>query len=221
MKFKFLAFLLLITLNSFCQKKTKPFSWKYSTYDIFYGQKVFLSNHFYQQLNSIDNFNVNQPLKLAGVGCNLVTDFAGSEYSDGSELQFNVTYSQVIPQDIIIRDSIKSKITGGLFGMGIFTYEVFLNKKSADVLFTIGFNAGRLKIYDNTCLNAINPYFAPKLIIQPRLKLGKIVASLRFEYEYDVTNSDWKTYKGVIIPELQSINQTGITCFFGLGYAIN
>ena len=183
-----------------------------STIDLMYGYRIFNSN-FYNQLNTNTHFDGKLPVQLIGVG---ISD----NYKVGSHLDCygHISYSQVIPQ-IIQLPGINCKLTGFVLGLD---YGLSIGSKAFKVLLGTGFNTGRLKIYENNQVDEKNPFFSPKICIQPKLAIWKIVLSVRGEYEFDVSKSGWrKTFfssNNQVI--LANLRQSCYTVLFSIGMAI-
>jgi hypothetical protein len=131
----------------------------------------------------------------------------------------HLIYSQIVPQTIQVKDTIKCKITG--FVLGVACGKALITKSGLFSTFLyIGFNTGRLRMYGNELVNQKNPFFSPKVGLQPKIKLGRLAISFIIEYEYDISNSNWKRtyFSNNTKTNLNSLRQTGITGQLGIGY---
>jgi hypothetical protein len=181
------------------------------SYDVYYGHRSYFQN-FYNQLNTTKNIQFNKPIQTIGFGTSgrIIDDKNGNFYG-------HLIFNQVIPQSIIINNNINCKITGFVFSAafgGGPTYKKF------STYFYFGFNTGRLRMYGNELVRQKNAFFSPKIGLQPKIKFGKLALSLIFEYEYDVTNPNWKRtdFSNNNKINLTSFRQTGITAQLGVGY---
>ncbi|HET6225445.1 MAG TPA: hypothetical protein VFF27_04135 [Bacteroidia bacterium] len=182
--------------------------------DLYFGYKV-LDKPFYSQLNTSKNaFKWNSPLQIIGIG------FAGELNVNMNGRTFeNIGYSQVLPQTIYIEDTLKGKIRGGIFNVAV---GPLIKSKHIDIHCYAGFNTGRLIIYQNELIRQKNPFFSPKIGIQPRFRFGKVGLTAVVEYEYDVSRNNWRrTFfankdKVTIAP----LNQSGITAQVGLTFLV-
>jgi hypothetical protein len=186
---------------------------KFSSIDFVFGLKYLASNHFYGQLNTLNNSSVIRPLSY--VGFNFVGVLGEKEDRFTEEL----TYCQIVPQTILIGDASSVKITGFSLGYGV-GGDLLARVKGMELNWLVGFNTGRLRLYGNDSMKEKNPFFSPKVSLSPRFKIGKCVLSLRAEYEYDISRKGWRrTYfaKGSQA-NLQTLNQSGLTVTMGIGY---
>lgn len=185
--------------------------------DILLGEKVF-TNKFMGQINSLNNFSFGKPVSYVGLG------FVGS-INDGEGI-FNdghITYSHILPDNIIIGNSIKCKISGFNFSLPVLGYNLFSEKyESTDFLISLGFNTGRIRLYGNELVRQQNPYFSPKITMSPRVRISKLVLSLIVEYEYDISSGEWRKMANSNTNKIKLDNyrQSGITAFLSLGYLL-
>ncbi len=184
-----------------------------NTFDIGYGQK-FLHQDFYNQLGTFGNAQIFQPLTYIGIG-----GYSGFSRNKKSIYSGHIFYQQVIPQSVMISDSISGKITGFNLGFTLIGRDLFSKSERFDMLVGFGINTGRLRMYKNELIRQKNPYFAPKISLTPRVKLGKIVVSLNLDYELDISKPGWR---GTIFANSNKVNisnlrQSGLTGFLTIG----
>ena len=129
-------------------------------------------------------------------------------------------YTQIIPQSIKINDTINSKITGFNFGFTIMGFDFFPRQKIFNTYVNLGINTGRLKLFGNDLTKEKNPYFSPKLSIQPTLTLGIIRLFLRLEYDYDISKKNWRKtyYAKANTLNLNKTSNTGLNVLACVGY---
>lgn len=207
----FKTLFLLISLQSFGQKHLTS-----SSIDIVFGSKLYFHS-FYNALNNIDTYRLNEPVELVGVS------HTGRMYlTRGKDFDGHFSYTQILPSPIQLSDSLRPKIGGFVFG---FSYgkDLLRTSKLFDVIFGIGLNTGRLKLNDMASIHQKNPFFAPKLSLQPKINLNRIALAFRIEYEYDISRSTWLYQKSRpnLYDGVNSFNQTSLTCFFSIGYILN
>ena len=186
-----------------------------NSFDVYYGYRSYFQN-FYNQLNTTNNTQFNKPLQTIGIG------YSGELESTREHKFFShFLYSQIIPQTIHIKDTIKCKITGFVFSAA---YGRALTTKSGvfNTFFYIGFNTGRLRMYDNELVRQKNPFFSPKLGLQPKVRLGHIIISFIVEYEYDISKSNWRRtlFSNNDKVSLNNLKQTGLTGLVAIGFTL-
>jgi hypothetical protein len=208
-------FFLLHSSFAYCQDST---SYRRDGYwNLVYGTRLF-NKSFYNQLNTLKSFSINSPLQLIGVG------WGGGIPVDGrfgsSTIYGHWSYTQVIPQQIKINDSIQGTINGYVLSIDIAGTRVLKKLKYFGLKISTGFNTGRLRLSDNEWVRQKNPFFSPKISIRPTTRIKKIVLSLRCDYEYDISSPRWRrTYfanKNKI--DIDKFKETGMTLFFCLTY---
>lgn len=221
MKGLLIIFLSLISISFYGQTEIKDSlnnpndsTNKFFPFDFYYGYRSSFQS-FYNQLNTTNNFKFNKPLQTLGIGMSGEFNISRADNFNG-----HFIYSQIIPQTIHIKDTIKCKITGFIFS---FAYgRTLLTAKSGifNLGFYLGFNTGRLRMYGNELVRQKNPFFSPKIGLQPKIKLGHIDFTFIFEYEYDISKSDWKRtlFSNNDKVSLNNLRQTGITAQVGIGY---
>jgi hypothetical protein len=186
-----------------------------SSLDVYYGYRPQIQN-FYNQLSTLNNINFSKPLKMIGIG-----ETGEFVISRNGKMTGHVIYDQIIPQVIYVQDTLKAKITGFVFS---FAYGAAITTRSEKfaLYYYSGFNTGRLRVYGNDLLKQKNPFFSPKVGIQPKIKMGKMALILILEYEYDLSRTTWRrtvSSKGNKT-SLASFRQTGVTAQLGVGYVI-
>jgi len=214
--FKILVFVYMLMTNFVFSQKNKPRK-SIASYDLLYGTRLF-NNNFYDQFNTIDNYVYGIPIQLIGL------EFSGElSVTRGAYKYFgHLSYSQVVPQNVIINDSLRGNINGFIFSFSVFGWNLIPKSKIFNILLSGGFNTGRLRFSKNELLKQKNPFFSPNLTLHPKLAVGKVVLSLRADYEIDISSNRWRrtiSAKGNTIP-LNTFNQSGATLFLCLGYKL-
>lgn len=183
-----------------------------SSLDLIYGFKSFQSN-FYGQLSGLNHINTKLPLQFAGIG------YSGALETNRTYTFYGqMSYCQILPQSFYVHDSLKCTLGGFIYSA--FVWGKRLNLNQFNVLLSLGFNTGRLRLYDGEFANQKNPFFSPKISLQPKLALWRLVLSVRADYEFDISRPGWRRTlfsKGPTI-ELDRLRQSGLTLFFCLGW---
>ncbi len=192
--------------------------------DLIYGFRILnrpqFASNFDKKYNTFSDFKMSSPLQYVGAGITLVASFGNRDYV--SNLQFCV----YLPQKINLTDSSTAKSTGFNVGFTFLGFDLLRNAKNLDLIANFGFDAGQLLITD-AGINQRNRYFAPKVSLQPKVRLGRIALSVCAEYGYDLTKDKWrKTWFGPghqnnLVPSSNKIGGlSGLSCFVTVGYAI-
>jgi hypothetical protein len=211
MRVCFIMIFLLMMLQSFGQKYMTA-----SSIDLVIGSKLYFHS-FYDALNTVDSYRSYSPVHFVGISR------SGRMYlTRGKDFDGHFSFGQILSKRIQLNDTIRPTIGGFIFG---FSYgrDLLRASKLFDAIFGIGFSTGRLKLNDMVSINQKNPFFAPKLSLQPKINLNKITIAIRIEYEYDISQPTWSyqrnrpnRYDGV-----NSFNQTSLTCIASIGYIVN
>ena len=169
-------------------------------------------NGFYNQINSFNNFNSSRPLFTFGLGI-------GDHYALGAWHAFRkVLFNQILPQNIILNDSINASIRGFIASAGA-GLSFIRNSKHFDFHIGIGVNVGRIKLYEKDFINKVIPIVTPKLILKPTYYFNRFYVDLNVEYDYDFINSKWKNIGDNKFNDIQitNFNYTSLTTTFGIG----
>jgi len=197
------------------EKEKKPPSYRFHlvSWDLIYGQKIFAKD-FYKQLSTFTKLNSNLPVKFIGIGWSTF-DFY---YNPRGELTFSMLFNYFYPQKIIIRDSINSNLSGFSYNCG-WGKHIANKKRSFCLAGYVGFNAGFTKITTSTFGRQVNPFFSPKVALQPKVLIRRFAFSLIFDCEYDISNPVWRG-SGRTEDNTKPINfnQTGLSVLATIGY---
>ena len=209
---KYLIFILFTFLHFslVAQDSAKTVSDSYL--DIYYGYRP-LFQDFNRQLNTTETIELSTPLQLIGIrGC----EYIKFDWSRVRVYQ-HFAYNQVIPQAIYIHDTLKGRLTGCVWGMG---YGGLLKSKVINLYYYLGFNTGRRRINDKEQIRQKNPFFSPKVAIQPWFKFGKMAITAVMEYDYDISKTAWRrtllANKDKV--DIDRLRQTGITAQIGISF---
>ena len=204
------VFSLLISLRVYAQSDSTSAT---KSLDLIYGYRMF-SNSFYNQLNSTNRFDYKLPVQLIGVA--ISDNYTANKYLD---YYGHISYCQVIPQTLQVQNT-NCKINGFVFGVD---YGISVGAtKNFKVLIGVGFNTGRLKLYESNQVDLKNPFFSPKVCIQPKIAIKKLVLSLRAEYDFDISNTAWEKKSSTSVNKISISNfkQNCFTALFCIGMLI-
>jgi len=93
----------------------------------------------------------------------------------------------------------------------------------ANCIVSFGFNTGRFRISGNDYKQQKNPFFSPTISIQPKIRIGPIVLSIRGDYGFDISKSNWRSVNftnknnGIYLSPLK---QTGGIIYFSIGWTL-
>lgn len=181
--------------------------------DVVYGQKVFAKS-FYRQLNTFDSLNFKSPLKFIGVG------LSGHSFAVNARSSFAIImyFNFIVPQPIKINDTISTKVKGFAYNLG-WGKALLGPKRKLTLGFFVGFNTGYTKSKSPELGKQVNPFFSPKIALQPRVCIKKITFSLILDCEYDITNPKWRSFKSSKQSEsIKGFNQTGLSLIGSIGW---
>ena len=117
--------------------------------------------------------------------------YGDSGSKEGKGAYALVSYVQIIPKKILINDSLDATL-GGIYCSGMRGFDLLNKNYDLDLVIFLGLEFGRLRLYGNSLLRKKNGYFAPKIEIQPKIKLKRLVIGGAIGYGYDISNSNWK-----------------------------
>ena len=215
-KIKYILIIFLVTSFAYGQKDSaKKIK---ESINIFYGQKLLSHKTFDGAYNDLEKYNLGKPITYIGIGG------AARAYIDRGKLDHNGSwfYTQILPQNIKVNDSITTNITGFNLAFSSFGFDLVPNLKNFDLLLGVGANTGRLRLYGNSYTNQKNPYFSPKLSLIPRVIIGKICLQINIDYEFDISKKNWRKMNTSDSPKinLPQTSNTGLTILTSIGYVI-
>lgn len=205
-----IVFLILFQLSAIGQNKSS--NQEEAWWDVYYGYRV-SNRNFYNQLNTINSFKFGSPLQTVGVRWKIFFGTHHRIFKNG-----HIGYSQILPQTIVIQDTLKGKITGGFFN---FAFGYYIKTKAVNLMVYLGFNTGQLNIYKNDLIRQKNPTFSPKVGIQPWFRFKKFAITPIVEYEYDISKTKWKQtwfFKSENIVGIAPLRQSALTVQIGLNF---
>lgn len=196
------------------EKKPAPKRYNQVTFDLYYGKRIYINN-LYSQVNTVEHASLSTPPTVAGIGISGYDHYFGPS----SHIRGLFNYYKVIPATVRIQDSLTSSLSGFVFGGAI--GPAFSNlKKNLNLNIYLGFNTGRTTLINNEYISQKNPFFSPKISIQPKVIIKRFAISLIAEAEYDVSNPAWKAKHRNRKAEhpLSSFQQTCYTGIVSIGY---
>lgn len=213
---KFACLLFVIISFSFFSQKYEARYYQLPP-SILYGSKFLQSPYFNEQLNSFSNVKLNGPITFVGLCASEQFHF-----NPRNTIQNHVYYSQVLPQQIIINDSLKANLSGCQIGFGIIGMQIFKGLKNANVSITLGFNTGRLKFSGNENVMLKNGFFSPKVTLKPFFRISRFFIGAILDYEYDVSNQSWKILSNASSEQLQlqKLSHSGLTVQLNAGFML-
>lgn len=157
------------------------------------------------------------------IGFSLSGLASGGSLYGGTHYYFLQNISLVIPQNILINDSLNSKLIGYNFKSMLGLIDIFNKNYNIDLVILIGGEFGRLRLYGNPLLRKKNGYFAPKIEIQPKFKIKRLVLGGSFGYGYDISNPNWKNtwFSKDKSYTLDKLNQSGFSYQAFIGWSFN
>ncbi len=218
---RYIPYLLLLLLPLSLQgQESLPQHPDYGYVSLDYGSKNYIDN-FYGQLNTYQQQTLFHPVQLLGLSIGTPPDHLKLKKTSLMRTVQHLSFSQVIPQDVKIQDSIHGRLTGFVIGVsgGI---DLLGSTKHFNLMITGGFNTGRLRMYENELLRQKNPFFSPKLAVEPAIRFGNCIISLKGEYEYDVSGANWRRtwFANKDKVNLNAFHQSGLTTLISVGYVI-
>lgn len=138
-------------------------------------------------------------------------------YFDG-----HLTYQFILPKSYDFSDTINYKLLGFQLGMD-YGKDLFPECQPFDLLIGIGFNTGRLRLLqkdiriENKYLTYANPFLSPKIRIEPKIVIKRIVFSIKLEYMYDISNPNWNV-KDSRLSTIGTSKSTGYSVQLSLGW---
>jgi hypothetical protein len=136
----------------------------------------------------------------------------------------HLTYQLFIPTNYSFSDSLHYKFQGYQIGMN-FGKDLFPRSNLFDLFVGIGFNAGRFKLLQKDLkiadkfLKYTNPFFSPKISLEPKIVTNSFSFSIIGEYLFDVSNPNWHV-KDSRLSTLGITRSTGFFVQFCLGLQI-
>ncbi len=196
------------------EKPPAPKFYNQTTLDLYYGNRIYI-NTLYKQLNTVEHASLSTPPAVIGVG------ISGHDHPFGASNRYSsiLNYYKVIPATVMIEDSLNATLSGFVAGLG--AGAVFSNlKRTLNLNIYLGFNTGRTTLINNEYISQKNPFFSPKISIQPKVIIKRFAISLIVEAEYDVSNPAWKAkrWNKKDAHPLSSFNQTCYTGIISIGY---
>ncbi|WP_430405628.1 hypothetical protein [Fluviicola sp.] len=160
--------IIFCSFGTFSQRNSRDIS----SVDLIYGFRTLNRPMFgsivEKRYSTFSDFQWSSPLQFVGAGITLLGDSidTGGKYFIG-----NAQIVAYLPQRINITDSLTAKSGGFNFGLTFLGIDAFPKTKNFDLVFNFGFDVGRI-LLTNPGFQQRNLYFAPKVSIQPKVKMG-------------------------------------------------
>ncbi|GAB5416886.1 MAG: hypothetical protein Crog4KO_17530 [Crocinitomicaceae bacterium] len=212
----FLLVLIFIPSTNFAQEYVAAVAYDNQQFvSLIYGQHTYLSD-FGNNFNSFDSVEPFQPVQSVGL---LVTTFEPSNgyYSLGNVL----SYSQIIPQEIAINDTLNGKINGFNFGLTLLHFNLTPKVNWSFLGLGFGFNTGRMRVKSEAYRSQKNPYWAPTIFFTPQVALKNFIIGINASYQFDVSRRGWRTLnfsKKELDFTLNEFRQTGLMANISIGW---
>ena len=160
--------------------------------------------------------------KLSAVGISLKETF---NFNRHIVFEGHITYQYLLPKQSVFSDSLNFKLKGYHIGLDM-GKDLFPKVRFFDLVVSVGFNTGRLKMLRKDLLIAKNdleyrnPFFSPKIVIEPKfIIIKKITIFVRGEYLFDVSKANWHL-KDWRLPAMGDTKSTGLIIQGGIGIKI-
>lgn len=153
--------------------------------ELIYGNSLFRRD-LAGQVNTMGNYRLGKPLQYVGVGLNGVLNI---KTLCSPIVKFSC--NQYLPQDFHANDSVSGRIAGAFFSLSAGS-DVLKKNEEFDLVWSLGFQFGRLKLYKDQFLHLRNPSLCPKVTFQINKSFGSCGVGLRAEFVYDISAGDWK-----------------------------
>ncbi len=183
------------------------------SYNVLYGFSYPIHDEAFSMGSPIGDFEPLTTISTGGSGTIIWT--RGNLTSDG-----HIYYSHIIPSKVVVHDSIYGKVTGWNFGMTAVGRDLFFFSKRMDLVLSLGINAGQVRLYGNDLIKQKNPYFAPSIALEPKIRIGRITLVGLIEYAYDLGSSRWReTWFGPSADyPISRFVYSGYNIMLGIGY---
>jgi hypothetical protein len=218
--FYFFFLSLLFSNGTSAQDSTRFNSFQQSV-DVIYGQKFLQNSVLGGTINDLSNPVFGQPLSYVGIG--VTGGLAVGNKSNYNLIQVypaNFHFYHVIPQKVMVFDSISGSVSGFNFHIPFAGWDILRKKRTIDLVLGAGINTGRIRLFGDPRLEQVNAYFSPFLSITPRFIVGKISFQIKAEYELDITCSRWRKVWFSSSPkvDLGPMKSTGLSNSFAVGW---
>ena len=186
------------------------------SYNVLYGFSYPIHDEAFSMGSPMGGFELLTTITTGGSGTIMWT--RGNHSADG-----HIYYSHIIPSKVVVHDSIYGKVTGWNFGMTAVGRDLFFFSKRMDLVLSLGINAGQVRLYGNDLIKQKNPYFAPSIALEPKIRIGRITLVGLIEYSYDLGSSRWReTWFGPSADyPISRFVYTGYNFMLGIGYCPN
>jgi len=136
----------------------------------------------------------------------------------------NLSVEYYLPAEYNFSDSLKFRLSGYRIG-SVWSKDILYKSEHLDFLVGIGFSFGRISLIrsDNSYFaqsgKYTNPFFCPKVVIEPRFLFGPLSIAFRGEYLSDISNYSWRL-KSTSLPEIGVAASSGFSGHVILGFRL-
>lgn len=139
-------------------------------------------------------------------------------------LDANLSVEYYLPAEYDFSDSLKFTLSGYRIG-SVWSKDILYKSEHLDFLVGIGFSFARISLIrnDNSYFaqsgKYTNPFFCPKVVIEPRFLFGPLSIAFRGEYLSDISNYSWRL-KSTSLPEIGVAASSGFSGLVILGFRL-
>jgi hypothetical protein len=210
-----ILFLLCFASTLYSQQNNKrPFS-------LVYGKR-FLQEHTFNELNTLDRPSLKGPMNILGFEVGVKRFFIGP--GNKHILYAMLGFTMILPTTIQLNDSTKAKLSGYQGEALLIGKDFRTKRKKAGAKISLGANMGYVTLKKGKELRLMNYYISPLLSFRPWVVLKPVRLGLICEYEYDVSNKNWKPIwwrkKAPNLAKPDKFSSTGLCVYFTIGVNI-
>ena len=154
-----------------------------------------------------------QSINRQFIGLDLNTTVIHSR-SSSTDAQFQFLYNIPISSSI---NGINYNFYGHSYGLGVFGFDLTYKSKVLDILFIPGVNWGTNKVIEDNSKYR-NKFIAPKINTQIRFNIKSVSLSITADYQFDISNKDWKLIEGETPLTLPNGRPNLLNTYFSISY---
>jgi hypothetical protein len=221
--------LLLITISGHAQTDTTVFD-AYKDAQSFKGGWISESQSIGIQVGAfqpnLDDLNFNFARRYGRrlrdtLFCIGISAEGTSRHRGSFNFNYITNFSYFPRRETTFSDTVRFRLSGFQISY-VIGKDVFPKNKLFDLGIYAGFSAGRLNLLkqDYTIgpefLQYRNPFFSPKILVQPKFNTRHVVVGLKFEYLFDVSQGKWKS-RDQRLPAIGEARSSGLFIQLYLG----
>ncbi|HTL82999.1 MAG TPA: hypothetical protein VL651_14900 [Bacteroidia bacterium] len=179
-------------------------------------EKEYYTADLQDQLSTTKDWSFQKPVSYLSLGTYNEVDLSRIRAFPGL-----ITFSYLIPDRIIINDSVNEKLRGCSFKFPLTGFYFYYMDHSC-AAFTCGLESGRLKLIDEQGRKEKNNLFGPFAAVFVKLKYGRFSLAASAQYCYDLTSRGWKKtwISDAQETSLPFFRQSGVTWTAGIGISL-